>query len=62
MLDYENSVNPYDERKSAIAKWRTIAKLDIDFSEDVNETGRKFMKMGLKNKDALHLACAFPDN
>jgi len=58
MLDYENSVNPYDERKNAIAKWRAIAKSDIDFSEEINETGRVLMRLGLKNKDALHIACA----
>jgi len=58
MLDYENSVNPYNERKNAIAKWRAIAKSDIDYSEEVNETGKNLIKIGLKNKDALHIACA----
>lgn len=58
MLDYENSVNPYHERRDAIAKWRMIAKSDIEFSEEVNETGRRLAKAGLKNKDALHVACA----
>jgi predicted nucleic acid-binding protein len=58
MMDFENSQNPYDERRKAIAKWKSVAKADIGFSEDVNEAGRQFMKKGLKNKDALHLACA----
>jgi predicted nucleic acid-binding protein len=58
MLDYENSINPYHERRNAIAKWRNVAKADVDFSEEVNETGRQLMKLGLKNKDALHVACA----
>ncbi len=62
ILDYENSVNPYDERKNTIAKWRTIAKADIDFSKEVNGIGRKLMKIGLKNKDALHIACALKGN
>ena len=26
MLDYENSINPYHERRNAIAKWRNVAK------------------------------------
>ena len=33
MLDYENSSNPYEERRREIAKWRNIAKHDVDFSE-----------------------------
>jgi len=62
MMDYENSVNPYDERRNVIAKWRAIAKSDIGFSEDVNAAGKRLMKAGLKNKDALHLACALKGN
>jgi predicted nucleic acid-binding protein len=58
MMDYENSFNPYNERRNAIAKWKDIAILDVDFSEEINEEGRKLMRMGLKNKDALHVACA----
>jgi predicted nucleic acid-binding protein len=58
MMDYENSLNPYNERRNAIAKWKDIAILDVDFSEEINEEGRKLMRMGLKNKDALHVACA----
>jgi len=58
MLDYENSVNPYDERKNAIDKWKVLAGSDIDFSEEINEIARMLIKKGLKNKDALHIACA----
>ena len=58
MLDYENSANPYGERKNTIAKWRAVAGLDIDFSEEVMETAKRLMMLGFKNKDALHVACA----
>jgi len=58
ILDYENSANPYIDRSNAITRWRTVAISDIDYSEEINETGRQLMMLGLKNKDALHLACA----
>jgi predicted nucleic acid-binding protein len=62
MMDFENAANPYDERRKSIGKWRTVAKADIDFSEEINEMGRRLMKIGLKNKDALHVACALKGN
>jgi predicted nucleic acid-binding protein len=58
ILDYENSMNPYDERRKMIAKWKEIAQSDVDFSEEINISGNILMQKGLKNKDALHIACA----
>ena len=58
MLDYENSMNPYAERREAIGKWRKLAVCDVDFSEDINLSGNLLLAKGLKNKDALHIACA----
>lgn len=58
ILDYENSVNPYENRRRAIAKWKNIAKIDIDVSVNIVELGKKFMSKGIKKKDALHVACA----
>jgi len=58
MLDYENSANPYQNRKHAISKWKAIAVLDIDASETIVSCGKEFMQTGIKKKDALHIACA----
>ena len=58
VLDYENSANPHMERKNAIAGWRKVAKIDIDASIDVTSLGKKIMEKGIKDKDALHIACA----
>jgi len=58
MLDYENAANPYNNRKQAIEKWKKIAILDIDASESVLNCGKKIMLKGIRNKDALHIACA----
>jgi hypothetical protein len=59
MMDYENSVNPYEEHKNAIAQWRSVARIDVDFSEDVNESGRQIMeKRTEKQRRAAPRLCA----
>ena len=58
VMDFENSANPYNERKTAISSWRNIAVIDIDVSDEIVEHGSIIMQKGIKKKDALHLACA----
>jgi predicted nucleic acid-binding protein len=58
MMDFENSANPYENRKRAIAEWQNVATLDIDHSDEIVELGKKIMSKGVKKKDALHIACA----
>jgi len=58
MLDYENNENPYDEKRNAIAAWRNIAQEYCPSSDDVLSKGQTIIKLGVKPKDALHIACA----
>ena len=58
ILDYENSANPYHNRKQAIAKWRQIAVIDVNVSETLVKRGNEIMLKGINKKDALHIACA----
>ena len=58
ILDYENSANPYNNRKQSISKWKTIAVLDVDPSETILRCAKEIMQKGIKKKDALHIACA----
>ena len=58
ILDYENSENPFPERKETIVSWRTFASTDTDESDSILEIAEKFHRMGIKAKDALHIACA----
>jgi len=58
MLDLENNNSPYDERKSAIAPWKTIADCYCPSSSNVLSLGREIMLYGIRSKDALHIACA----
>ena len=62
ILDFENSVNPYEERKNTIADWRKIATVDINVSDEIVALGKTIMSKGVKKKDALHIACAIKAN
>jgi predicted nucleic acid-binding protein len=58
IMDYEISFNPFSDRKSQIIKWKDIAKVDIDVSEDIVNRANEIMAKRIKAKDSLHIACA----
>ncbi len=58
ILDYENSKNPFRERREQIGKWKKYANVDIDADDSVIELSKNLNQLGLKNFDALHIACA----
>lgn len=58
ILDYENSQNPFEERKFNIAKWRNIAINDIEENQEILNNAKKLNSIGLRRMDALHVACA----
>ena len=58
MLDYENGKNPYEEKRSAISPWKEIATDFCPPSKTILARGKEIMKHGIKNEDALHIACA----
>lgn len=58
MLDLENDLNPHEERRIAIGKWRDLSSLDIEESEKLLAEAQFFLDLGIKAKDALHVACA----
>jgi len=62
ILDYENSQNPFRERREQIIKWRTYSDKDIEESEEVLKIASMIMKHGIKKLDSLHLACAIKAN
>jgi predicted nucleic acid-binding protein len=51
ILDFENSKNPFEERKQQIERWKIFAVEDIEENDTI-------LKIGLKKIDALHIACA----
>jgi predicted nucleic acid-binding protein len=62
MLDYENSKSPYEEKRSMISLWKEISSDFCSQSESVLSLGMKIMEHGIKNNDALHIACAIKQN
>ncbi|MDR0963261.1 MAG: hypothetical protein LBM60_01425 [Clostridium sp.] len=62
MLDYENDVNPYDERRDSIAPWADIANEYCPSSDEILSMGTTIMSHGIKTKDALHIACSIHSN
>ena len=58
ILHYENSKNPYIERRDQILLWEEIAKKAISFQDDIRIKASDLMDLGIKLKDALHIVCA----
>lgn len=59
ILDYENSKNPYDEKRLAIAPWRDIAAVCVlKETEDILQFAERLALKGIKTYDALHISCA----
>jgi len=58
IMDYENSFNPFEDRRISIEKWQQLAKEDIDASDKIVEQAENLMSLCIKKKDALHIACA----
>ena len=59
ILDYENSLNPYEDIRAEIEMLSPLALEHIDASEDVRQLAKRYAVKGIKPRDALHLACAF---
>lgn len=62
ILDYENEKNPFKERREQIKKWRQYANLDMEAQDEIIHCAHSLTECGLKNFDALHLACAITAN
>jgi len=58
MMDYELFFNPFSERKNQISKWKNIAIVSVDESENILAMANEITGLRIKQQDALHLACA----
>jgi len=58
MLDFENEMNPFDQRKVAVRRWKAHAGIDIAETKEVTDTAKRLSQLGFKSKDAIHVACA----
>lgn len=57
ILDFENSQNPFPERKEVIKNWKKYASVDTAETNDIIYKASKLHSQGVKSKDALHIAC-----
>lgn len=62
ILDYENSKNPFLERREQITKWRSYSYDDIIGDEEVVMVAAKLKQLGVKKIDSLHISCAIKAN
>ncbi|KLU60285.1 hypothetical protein CEB3_c31360 [Peptococcaceae bacterium CEB3] len=59
MLDYENSINPFTDRKNRISKWKQLSSVNCDKkNKAIIEISKGLLEKGLKIKDSVHVACA----
>jgi predicted nucleic acid-binding protein len=62
ILHYENNDNPYNEKKERIAAWESIAKETVVFNKKIDSIANDMLKIHIRPKDALHIACAICAN
>ena len=58
MIDYENSLNPYDDVRQEIEMAAFLAFKNITPDEAILIAAKEFESNGIMPRDSIHLACA----
>ena len=58
ILEYENSVNPHEDRKSSIVTWKSVASKHYQETDEIKSRAADLKALGIRTKDALHISCA----
>lgn len=58
ILDYENSYNPFEERRALIQCWKDQAAIVISETPQTIALAGDLENTRIRSKDALHVACA----
>ena len=59
ILDYENKANPFENAEMLFKIGKTASALiDVDANLEILIKANSLIEIGLRNKDALHLACS----
>jgi predicted nucleic acid-binding protein len=58
ILDFENELNPFEQRKTVVRQWKKHATVDTSETIEIIQRAATMVQAGFKSKDALHLACA----
>ena len=58
ILTFENSKNIFYAKKTAISEWENFSSVFVEKSEKIREIAKEIMNTGIKDIDAIHVACA----
>ena len=58
MIDYENSLNPYNDVRQEIDMASALANETVVPDDFIIANAREFETIGIRPRDAIHLACA----
>lgn len=58
LLEFENSRNPFPQRKAWVAFYLSLAGYRQKLDASIRKRARNLERQGIKPLDALHLACA----
>ena len=58
ILQYENSLNPFIDRRNSISEWRKYSAVNVTHSDQLINLSKELIKLGIKEYDALHVAAA----
>jgi len=62
VLKFENSRNPFEAKKNAIARWEKLSSFFVNITDKIVADAKTITETGVKNTDALHIACAIAGN
>ena len=62
VLKFENSSNPYEIKRNSIARWEKLCSTFVMMSDEIVSTAELIKATGVKDADALHVACAISAN
>jgi predicted nucleic acid-binding protein len=62
MNEFENNDNPYSDRREQIGRWEVLASKLIAYTPQIETQANAIMTLGIKKKDAVHIACALAAN
>ena len=62
VLKFENSRNPFEAKRRSVAAWEFLSSSFVTMSDEIVENAEKITITGVKNTDALHVACAIAGN
>jgi len=58
VIDYETSRNPFADRRRGSESWKSLSIIEIEPSIKIMAMAIRLRSFGLKEIDALHIACA----